>query len=275
MTARLVAILQVEKEDRVQCQQPGCAHGVYRAIHVVAESDGDREKLSVLGSTCFAKRFGRADALGQARYGGGQGRALTPAERQLLVDNTAALLAQLEQEREAHELAVTEKLNAVRAASERERQEREQVATERLNAMRATIERQRLARERAESEKRKASAVFSDHHRPPVLAAGSQPSTQLLGIPWSWAKPLSSIAYFKMRDGTGWVRVQHRNNDQILMPWPPFDGWDETLPAKVGVPDLELGGLRVPNIVESIEYLKTLGSMKVGIWREVIGVAKG
>lgn len=211
----------------MQCQQPGCAHGVYRAIHVVAEGEG--EKLTILGSTCFAKRFGRADALGQARYGGGQGRALTAAERQLLVDNTASLLALLEQERVAHEQAALEKLNAMRAM---------------LGVRQCAV-----------------AAV-------PQVANG----TQLYGIPWTWAKPLSSIAYFKMSDGTAWVRVRHKNNEDILMPWPPFEGWDEALPARIGVPDLELGGLRPPNIVESIDYLKRQArSMQVGIWKEVVG----
>lgn len=223
---------------------------------MVAEGDGGGEKLTVLGSTCFAKRFGRADALGQARYGGGQGRVLTAGERQLLVDNTAALLALLEQERHAHEIA----------------------ATERLNAMRAAIEQDRLARELAAAEKRTAMrAVFENQHRSPIPANFSQSSngTQLLGIPWPWAKPMSSIAYFQMPDGTGWVRVQHKTGDQILMPWPAFDGWDEAFPARVGVPDPELGGLRSPNIIQSVDYLKrTARSMKVGIWREVIDGTK-
>ena len=51
----------------------------------------------VLGSTCFAQRYGSPAALGQAQYGGGGGgRKLTDEERQLLIENTEALLAQFE-----------------------------------------------------------------------------------------------------------------------------------------------------------------------------------
>jgi hypothetical protein len=111
MQPKLKAILEVEKEQSVLCQQPGCAHSVYRAIHVI-EEDG---KVSVLGSTCFKKKFGRADALGSPLYGGGGGRRLTAAERQLLIDNTAALLEKLEQERIAQEQTQRDRLASIRA----------------------------------------------------------------------------------------------------------------------------------------------------------------
>jgi hypothetical protein len=111
MPAVLKAILQVEKEESVLCQQPGCAHGVYRATHVI-EEDG---KTTVLGSTCFKKKFGRADALGSPSYGGSGGRRLTPAERQLLIDNTAALLERFEQERVAEDQLMRERVAAMRA----------------------------------------------------------------------------------------------------------------------------------------------------------------
>lgn len=54
----------------------------------------------VLGSTCFAKRYGSGKALGPAQHGagGGAGLSLTDEERQLLIDNTAALLAQFEEQ---------------------------------------------------------------------------------------------------------------------------------------------------------------------------------
>lgn len=45
-TAKLLAIVAVEKTDRVRCGQPGCGHSVYRRIHVVREGC----KLLVLGS---------------------------------------------------------------------------------------------------------------------------------------------------------------------------------------------------------------------------------
>lgn len=59
-TGTLLAIVSVEYEDRVRCGQPSCGHSVYRRIHVVRED----EKLLVLGSTCFEKRYGTATVLG-------------------------------------------------------------------------------------------------------------------------------------------------------------------------------------------------------------------
>lgn len=89
--SKLLAIVSVDHADRVRCGQPTCGHSVFRRIHVVREGS----KLLVLGSTCFAKRYGTDTALGSAQYGGGEGRPLTEAERQLLVNNTEALLARL------------------------------------------------------------------------------------------------------------------------------------------------------------------------------------
>ena len=48
-----MAIVEVDKAERVYCAQPGCNHTVYKAIHVVKEEDN----VLVLGSTCFQKRF--------------------------------------------------------------------------------------------------------------------------------------------------------------------------------------------------------------------------
>lgn len=92
---QLLAIVSVDHADRVQCGQPGCGHSVFRQIHVVKKG----EKHLVLGSTCFAKRFGSAAALGTPRFGGGGGRPLTIEERRLLVENTALLITRFEAER--------------------------------------------------------------------------------------------------------------------------------------------------------------------------------
>ena len=59
---RLMAVVEVDKSERVYCAQPGCHHTVYKAIHVVKEGG----ELLVLGSTCFQKRFGSLTALGKA-----------------------------------------------------------------------------------------------------------------------------------------------------------------------------------------------------------------
>ena len=102
-TARLLAIVSVDPSRRVICQEPGCGHGVYAAIHVVQ----DKENLLILGSTCFAKRYGGASALGTPAYsaGSGGGSHLTEDERMALVTNTAELIAQFKARHEAPQVS--------------------------------------------------------------------------------------------------------------------------------------------------------------------------
>lgn len=95
-TAQLLAIVEVEHDQRVRCGNPGCGSSVYKAIHVVR----DGAELLVLGSTCFGNRYGRG-VLGTPRYGSGVGRMLTTEEREMLLSNTAALLERFEGELEA------------------------------------------------------------------------------------------------------------------------------------------------------------------------------
>lgn len=92
--------------------QPGCGHGVYAAIHVVEENG----QILVLGSTCFAKRFGSASALGLPAYsaGGGNGKPLTEDERQLLTNNTAELMARFKAEHDATMAAAEARLRELR-----------------------------------------------------------------------------------------------------------------------------------------------------------------
>ncbi|MEJ8859838.1 hypothetical protein WKW79_35170 [Variovorax robiniae] len=86
---KLLAVVEVAQADRVRCQAVGCGHGVYKRIHVVSVGD----KLQVLGSDCFTKLFG-ADVQGSPSFGGAAGRRLTDAERKMLEENTAQLIAQ-------------------------------------------------------------------------------------------------------------------------------------------------------------------------------------
>lgn len=116
-SARLMAIVAVAPENRILCQEPGCGHSVYAAIHVV-EVDGN---LIAMGSSCFAKRFGSNSALGAPKFtaGGVHQRPLSDEERAMLVSNTAALLdkfaADAEQQR-AEALARLQRLRALHAA---------------------------------------------------------------------------------------------------------------------------------------------------------------
>lgn len=92
MDAELLVIIEVDRDDRVVCQAPGCGHAVYKRIHVIRH-DG---AIGVYGSDCFGRLF--RDQLGAPRYGGGTGRVLTADERNLLVQNTERLIAQFEAE---------------------------------------------------------------------------------------------------------------------------------------------------------------------------------
>lgn len=69
-TFNLLAIVAVDKAHRVRCQQPHCGHGVYARIHVVE----DAGEILVLGSDCFAKRYGVASTGSFRGFGGGRGR---------------------------------------------------------------------------------------------------------------------------------------------------------------------------------------------------------
>lgn len=97
LSDRLLAIVGVDKAERVVCQAVGCGHGVYRRIHVVRHGDSS---VGVYGSDCFGKLFGQLG--GKApHYGSGDSRELTPEERQMLAENTQRLIAQFEAEHEA------------------------------------------------------------------------------------------------------------------------------------------------------------------------------
>jgi hypothetical protein len=226
--ATLRAIVAVDERDRVQCQQPGCGHSVYAAVHIVQE-DG---RLIVLGSRCFVKRYGDANALGPAQYGGGAGRRLTDDEREMLMRNTRDLLASFERE-------------ALAAAE----------------AQAARLEEQR---------RKEASPSHIDGPRPqphiPARRVARPPS------PWPWQKAWTSVALLTSPHGRDWVRVQHQDGSQKLVPWPRFDGWEASLPAGVGVPDAHLGVIAVSNIQAAIRLLQGSGFRGpfAGAWQEVL-----
>jgi hypothetical protein len=220
-TAKLLAIVSVEHSERVRCGQPNCGHSVYRRIHVVRENG----KLMVLGSTCFAKRYGNDAALGSARFGGGEGKPLTQAERELLVNNTQALLEQFEIEAAALEAA-------------------------KVKPTPPTVLQPRPFR--------------AIQH-----ATASVPPRE---TPWEWVKPLSSVIFLKLKDGSGWMRAQRRDDKHLLVPWPVFEGWDEALPPLFGPIDSACGGHLLPDVIAALRYLRNHAEWetKPGRWRDVL-----
>lgn len=235
--AQLHAIVSVLPEDRVLCAQPNCGHSVFARIHVVQEG----EKLLVLGSTCFGKRYGGAAALGEPRHGGTGGRPLTEAERQLLASNTAALLAQFEQEH----IAALEAALKAEAAQQAEREAQHQATLEKHRMLAATVPERRAF-----------------------------PAPALLGnpaLPWPWMKRFTSLTYFEMRDGTNWMRVTHADGSELLVPWPSFDAWDESLPEHIGTPHASLEALVLSDLDSAVAYLRPRATWEklCGLWREM------
>lgn len=58
---------------------------------------------------------------------------------------------------------------------------------------------------------------------------------------------------------SGWVRVQRNDGQQMLVPWPVSEGWEEALPAHVGTPSEELGGYVLFDIFKTVAYLRSVG----------------
>jgi len=132
--AALLTVVEVPKENRVLCGAEGCGHTVYRRIHVVQHGT----VLKVLGSDCFKRLYGHLDpSASTPRYGSSEGRALTDAERAMLVENTQRFIDQLEAER----LQLAEQALERRAAEDQQAAEREEANRQRFAALKATLRR--------------------------------------------------------------------------------------------------------------------------------------
>lgn len=221
-SAQLLAVVCFDsKKEQVKCGYPGCKHYVYRKIHVVE----DAGEISILGSTCFAKKYRGKEPLGTANFSyGGEGKMLTAEERELLLQNTAALIARFEQERKA-----------------RQQQDEQSRILPPPSAVSLAVQRS-----------------------PSVVAVAESP--------WPWQRLQSSNWYILLQDGSGWVRVQHTDGKQLLVPWPVFDGWDEALPPQVGEPSEEFGGYVLSNVPAALDYLRARRDWesKAGRWKDVL-----
>lgn len=216
---RLLAIVAVDPVHRVRCQQPGCGHGVYARIHVVE----DAGELIVLGSDCFAKRYGEGHTRGFEGPGAGGGRVLSQAERDMLLHNTAALLAQFELERQKKQELMESKLAELRQ----------------LHALRSQLSApqtgttQRLRGRPARTQDYK---TFVDTES---LAVASTP------LPfWATLKKLNTSFFaYGMAEGHCWILMQSATHLGCLIAPAPtnFEGWDEALPPSLGRADLSRG----------------------------------
>lgn len=72
--AKLLAIVEVDENSKVYCQADGCTATIYKRIHVVQT----KEKIIVLGSTCYSKLYGGSEHVEKSsHYTGSESRKLT------------------------------------------------------------------------------------------------------------------------------------------------------------------------------------------------------
>ena len=139
-------------------------------------------------------------------------------------------------------------------------------------------ERTRLAQEQQRLAELKAIASRQDQlrlarYKQATSFSGHKPVYRPTNSPWPWQSTKhSSIAVLVSPDSRVWVRVEHQNGSQKLLPWPAYSGWEIALPAEIGDLDHEIQGYAVKNIVQAMRLLVSLGysEPKVGGWRDVL-----
>jgi hypothetical protein len=86
---KLLAIVEVDQDLKVYCQADGCTATVYKRVHVVDENG----VIKILGGTCYSKIYGDSEYEQRfSHYTGIESRKLTPEEREMLLNNTEALI---------------------------------------------------------------------------------------------------------------------------------------------------------------------------------------
>ncbi|WP_431273199.1 hypothetical protein ACQ858_13300 [Variovorax ureilyticus] len=103
-----------------------------------------------------------------------------------------------------------------------------------------------------------------------------EPVAELDESPWAaWRKPRSGFVYYGFQDGSAWVLFDHKDSRHVMAPWPKLeDGWDEAMPARVGVPDLQLGVYVLKDQTQAMIYL---GGMRPKVrtastWVELLAI---
>jgi hypothetical protein len=95
---------------------------------------------------------------------------------------------------------------------------------------------------------------------PPPSSHVSSPSvpplTEMDDSPWSvWRKPRTAFLCYGLPDGTAWVLFTHRDGRHVMAPWPLEEGWDESMPSRIGAADLELGVYVLEDQLKTMVYL--------------------
>ena len=95
----LIAVVELEKSDRVFCQSDGCRHTIFRRVHIVLTGMAFR----LLGSQCFRKQYGHLPLDQRTpQFGSAAGRPISVDERAMLLRNTAEFVAFLEAQELRH-----------------------------------------------------------------------------------------------------------------------------------------------------------------------------
>jgi hypothetical protein len=90
----LLAIIEVDREERIRCQAPGCNHPVYKRIHVVHAGGA----FTAVGSECYRRLCGTGRPQeSRPRLGFVDWKKLNDEERRLLSENTRRFVEMLQQ----------------------------------------------------------------------------------------------------------------------------------------------------------------------------------
>lgn len=128
-----------------------------------------------------------------------------------------------------------------------------------LAQQRAQAEAQLAAGRRWAQIRRRAANASSEWSPVDRVEAEVAPVAQAVAPAPLWAKdlsPHSSIFVYRFRDGSRWILLNTRTNGHLLRPWPlDEEGWDEALPASIGIADADLGGYRVASYLHLLQVI--------------------
>ncbi|MDM0116755.1 hypothetical protein QTI66_31975 [Variovorax sp. J22R133] len=94
--------------------------------------------------------------------------------------------------------------------------------------------------------------------------------------PWAqWRKPRRAFMFYGLMDGSAWVLFMHKDGRHVMAPWPILeDGWDESIPARIGQADLELGVYVLADLNQAMGYLSPLSRSvrSASNWTELLAI---